>query len=88
MNRGVFCLLIIIFYHQLAGYILSNFEVKPLHLPEIRFVARLGEVAPGTFLFYMKGDDGATIIGFFIINMIITVVFVYIFGITIVKKYF
>lgn len=73
-----YCLMIIILYCQIGGYYFSSFEIKPILEDMALFVCRLNEVSPGTFLLYMKGNDTLTIVIFWIMNIILLVILVYI----------
>ena len=55
ISTSIYCLLIIIYYHQISGYILSHYEVKAMTEEMIEYIAYLNEVSPGTFLLYMRG---------------------------------
>lgn len=49
-----YCFLIWVYYHQIAGYIFSHFEKKPITEEKWGYIAYLNEVSPVTFLLYMK----------------------------------
>ena len=45
------------------GYIYSNYEFKPIGEQKASYLARIGEISPGTFLLYYKGNDILTLLG-------------------------
>ena len=59
-------ILIMIFLFQISGYVFSNFEVKTIYDPKASYIANVNEIAPITFLLYLKGNDNLTF-GFFIL---------------------
>lgn len=57
IQRPIYCSMIAIFFFQIAGYIFSNYEIKPISDPPLSFVARIAEISPLTFLLFMLGND-------------------------------
>lgn len=60
--------------------------MKPIEEEKISYIARLNEVSPGTFLFYMKGNDTLTLIGFISFNLVMYFYYSYILIITYSKR--
>jgi hypothetical protein len=60
------------------GYIYSNYEVKPIGDQKAAYMARIGEISPGTFLLYYKGNDVLTMMGLVLINGALVFYFCYI----------
>jgi hypothetical protein len=64
---------------------MSSYEIKPLIEQKIRFVAKLNEISPGTFLLYFKGSDTLSTIVFFIMNTLMWTFLLYTITLTVIK---
>ncbi|KRX08039.1 hypothetical protein PPERSA_06217 [Pseudocohnilembus persalinus] len=83
-----YCIIIVVYYCQICGYILSHYESKPLKEELFGYVAYLNEVSPITFLLYMKGLDALTLLCYFLMQFIVYFYFSYVGVLSILKNKF
>ncbi|EAR82350.2 transmembrane protein, putative (macronuclear) [Tetrahymena thermophila SB210] len=82
-----YCFMIQILFHQIAGYIFSNFEDKPLSEQKVSFVAHINEIAPITFLLFFKGNDTLSLICFAFMQLLMYFYFIYVGILTYLKNF-
>ncbi|KAL4426329.1 hypothetical protein ABPG74_011481 [Tetrahymena malaccensis] len=82
-----YCFMIQILFHQIAGYIFSNFENKPLSEQKVSFVAHINEIAPITFLLFFKGNDTLSLICFAFMQLLMYFYFIYVGILTYLKNF-
>ncbi|KAL4463680.1 hypothetical protein ABPG72_009030 [Tetrahymena utriculariae] len=82
-----YCFMIQILFHQIAGYIFSNFENKPLSEQKVSFVADINEIAPITFLLFLKGNDSLSLICFVFMQLLMYFYFIYVGILTYLKNF-
>lgn len=67
LSKQLDCILITINIFQISGYIFCTGYPKPYLDEKIITIARVNEVAPGTFLLLMKSEDTFTKVMFVLI---------------------
>ncbi len=87
ISPKIYCVVIMVYFHQMAGYILSHFQIKPLFDIKLGFLAKIGEISPLTFLLYMKANDFLTLLFYIVMFLIMIFYFTYVGVLTYLKNY-
>ena len=86
-SPGFCCLLILILFFQIAGYIFNNYESKPLIESNIKYFAHWMEYSPGTFLLFISAKDNLTLFFFFVFQTILYSYIFYIIAMTVIRRW-
>ncbi len=87
ISPKIYCVVIMVYFHQMAGYILTHFQDKPILDIKLGFIAKIGEISTLTFLLYMKSNDFLTMLFYFLMYFIMVFYFIYVALLTYLKNY-